>query len=60
MRRIPIYFSDDILMQEVVAMARDHGFHVRHINGMTVVDRVPGIVRRDPPVVVVPIKRGKK
>lgn len=47
MRRLAVHFSDDILMQEIVAMARDHGFHVRHVAGMTVVDRVPGILRKE-------------
>jgi len=44
-----VHFSDDILMEEIKSMAKAHGFHVRHTNGMTVVDRVPGIVRKDPP-----------
>ena len=59
MRRLLVYFSDDITEREIVAMAKDHGFHVRHVNGMTTVDRVPGIVRKDE-TNVVPITRKAK
>ncbi len=61
MRRLPVYFSDDILMEEIIAMARAHGFHVRHTNGMTVVDRVPGVLRRDDAhEQVVPIRKSQR
>lgn len=47
MRRTCVHFSDDILMQEIIDMARSQGFHVRISCGMVCVDRVPGIVRRE-------------
>jgi hypothetical protein len=59
MRRIAVYFSDDILMEEIIAMAREHGFHVRHVDSMTVVDRVPGIVRKEPVLTVVHMRKTK-
>lgn len=60
MRRIAVYFSDDILMEEIVNMARSQGFHVRHMNGMTVVDRVPGTLRKEHAKVVRPILKEVK
>jgi hypothetical protein len=61
MRRIPIYFSDDILMEEVISMAAAHGFHVRHANGMTVVDRVPNFLKSKTATPnVVQLKKGMK
>jgi hypothetical protein len=57
MRRIAVWVSDDILMEEVVAMAKLCGFHVRHVNGLTMLDRVPGIVRKTEPENVVQMQR---
>lgn len=45
MKRIAVHFSDDITEQEIATMARDHGFVARHINGATVIDRVPNWLR---------------
>lgn len=47
MRRLAIHFSDDILLSEIIEMAKAHGFNVRHVNGLTVVDRVPNYVRKE-------------
>lgn len=59
-----MHFSDDITEAEIAAMARDHGFVVRHTNGMTVVDRVPHWLRKAPLLTnVVPLAlapRGRK
>lgn len=44
-----MHFSDDITEQEIAAMARDHGFVVRHMNGATVVDRIPNWLRKPEP-----------
>lgn len=60
MRRLAVYFSDDILMEEIASMARDHGFHLRHVNGMTVCDRVPNIVAREHPDNLIVIERRSK
>lgn len=56
MRRLPVYFADDILVEEIVAMARAQGFHIRFVNGMTVCDRVPNLVLKVVPAEVLPIK----
>lgn len=60
MRRIPIYVSDDILMEELIAMAASAGFYLRHHDNATYMDRVPRIIRKDPPPNVVEMKRAKK
>lgn len=61
MRRIPIYVSDDILMEELIAMATQAGFHLRHVDGATYMDRVPGIIRKDAPanVAMLPARKMK-
>lgn len=61
MRRIPIYVSDDILMEEITAMATAAGFFLRHVDGMTTMDRVPGIIAKELPgnVSAIPAKRKK-
>lgn len=46
MKRQAVYFSDDILMAEIIDMARAHGFTIRLTCGMVVCDRVPGIVAK--------------
>jgi hypothetical protein len=58
-RRTPVHFAEDILMEEVTAMARAAGFHVRVSCGLIVVDRVPGIVAKDRLIdkVVTPIRK---
>lgn len=56
LRRIPIYVSDDIHMEELIEMASNAGFFLRHVDGATYMDRVPGIIRKDPPPNVVPMK----
>jgi hypothetical protein len=49
MRRVAIHFNEDILMEEIISMARNAGFHVRITCGLITVDRVPGIVAKDEP-----------
>lgn len=61
MRRQAVFFSDDITVAEIVAMAADHGFVVRFTNGATVVDRVPNWLREDPPVTnIMPMPKRKR
>lgn len=48
MRRIQIFLPEDIEEREVVAMAHAVGCFVRHVNGFTFMDRVPGVVRKEP------------
>lgn len=60
MRRIAVHFSDDILMAEIIDMAKAHGFHVRHVNGATVVDRVPNFIRHAEANVVPIAERARK
>lgn len=61
MRRFPIYVNGEIALSRITSALIDAGFHVRcDVNGMTVVDEVPGIVRRDPPATnVLPIAKRK-
>jgi hypothetical protein len=49
MRRQPVYFCMDITERELVAMAESQGFFVRHVNDMTIVDRVPNWAKREEP-----------
>jgi phosphoribosylcarboxyaminoimidazole (NCAIR) mutase len=62
MKRLPVYFSDDILMEEIISMAKAQGFHVRITCGMVVCDRVPGIVAKEAPdnVLAMPAQRRLK
>lgn len=62
MRRFPLWVNSEITLSRVSQALIDAGFHVRcDINGMTVVDEVPGIVRRDGPKTnVLPIAKTKK
>lgn len=62
MRRFAIWINGEIAFARVTQALTDAGFHVRcDLNGMTVVDEVPGIVRRDEPKTnVLPIAKTKK
>jgi len=46
LRRIAVYFTDTIEERELVAMAEAFGFFVRHVDGITIIDRVPNWVRK--------------
>lgn len=59
MKRQAVYFADDILVEEIISMARDHGMHVRIRDNAVYVDRVPNIVRKDH-LTVVTIERKVK
>lgn len=49
--RVPVYFGGDITQAEIMQAMRDAGLHLYTEAGhRLVVDRVPGIVRKDPPL----------
>lgn len=60
MKRQCVHFSDDILLAEIIDMARSHGMHVRITCGMVTVDRVPNIVRREVPENLIILSEHKK
>jgi hypothetical protein len=53
MKRQTLHVADDILMEELIAMARNAGFHIRISCGLVCMDRVPNIVRKDRPNLIV-------
>jgi hypothetical protein len=60
MKRIAIHFSSDIDQREIAEAMRASGLHLRAVNDLLLVDRVPGIIRKDALPNVVPIKRAVK
>lgn len=62
MRRFPIYVNGEIAVVRITQALTNAGFHVRcDINGLTVVDEVPGIIRHSPPsATVLPMAQQKR
>ncbi len=60
MKREHIFLPLDFREEELVTMAHAVGCFVRHVDHMTILDRVPGVVRADPPANVLALRKAKK
>lgn len=60
MKRLPIFFADEITQGEIAQVLRDAGLHLRTEAGVRlVVDRVPAFLRHDE-AQVLPLKRRRR